>query len=159
MPINEKQFKTLIGGYGFESFEPEALELFNNELDTIMHKSMSGGRVSFVGDYFANPSNNFTTSSDGANHSMSVVTDTMARPSLEQTFKVGGFHDDKVFESALKHFRLGGGAPSKLSKVKKDETKNIFKGLVEKVFSEVRKVASKTKLLKATQVKRAVKKI
>jgi hypothetical protein len=162
--MDEKQFKNLIGGFGFESYEPAALETFNESLNQMMVKTMKGGRVSFPADYFGTPTKAWTDSPDGSNPSMSAVTDDVIRPELTSTFKVGGstFLDDvtgKVFDKVLKQHKLGGGAPKKMKKEEKEEKKNQFKVLVDNLFKEVRKVAKKTKVLKVFQMKRASKKI
>ena len=161
MSISSKQFSNLIGGYGFETYEPEALELFNSEMNSIVGKSMVGGRVSMPGDYFGSPDPNTTSANNGSNEMMASVTDVLARPSLEQTFpKVGGSaNDSKIFDVALKKYRMEGGGPSKLKSEKKEQSKIIFKDIIDKIFKEVRKIASKTKLLKVNQLKRALKKI
>jgi hypothetical protein len=170
MSISKEQFKQLIGGYGFEQFDETALEQFGDTLAPMLAKSvdavksLKGGRVSMPGEYFAHPTNFYTTNASGTNESMAHATQDYIRPSLPETFPTqagGNAKDslDSVFEKALKEYRQTGGKGLKLKKEQKQEAKTIFKGIVEWIFKEVRKVATKTKTLKGTQMKRAVKKI
>lgn len=169
--ITQQQFENIVGGYGFEKFEQGALTEFQSAIMPIMKKSLgqTGGRVTMPAEYFGSYPNVYTSNPNGTHHSMATPTDVLARPELPQTFphphpnsQWGGANDsiDGLFESALKEVRQSGGAEKKLRlrKDQKEHAKNIFRVLVDNIFQEVRKVAKKTKLLKATQVKRATRK-
>lgn len=169
MPVTEQQFAHIVGGHGFETFEDSALSSFNKSLHDIIAKSISsvqmGGRVSMPGEYFGASPNHYTSNSAGSHQSMSSATDVLARPMLEQSFPhVGGAESallDSVFEKALKDFRqqVGGGRRMRFMKAKKDESKIIFRNIVDKLMTEVRKVAKKTKVLKGGQMQRALNKL
>ena len=166
MPVTPKQFQNLIGGYGFESFEEDALDVFNKQLGSLLNITpQKGGRVSMPADYFGYPTKAWTQSDAGTNPSMSTPTDTIVRPELPSTFKVGGGEEqslEKLFQVALKDFKQTGGDNSakkkRMSKEEKAGRAHYFKNAIEKLFKEVRKVATKTKILKAVQLKRAFKK-
>lgn len=162
MPVNSKQFQKLIGGYGFESFEDDALDVFNKNVGSLLTTpTQGGGRVSMPADYFGYPTKAWTASDAGTNPSMATPTDAIARPELPSTFQVGGEEQsmEKLFQSALKDFKqTGGGKTKRMSKEDKVERAHYFKTAIEKLFKEVRKVATKAKILKAVQLKRAFKK-
>lgn len=163
MTITNDQFKKLIGGFGFETFEPSALSEFSDSLSKIVHKSMgqTGGRVSMPGEYFGYMQNGYTSDPSGTNQAMSGVD--VARYPLPETFPHSGgsgdIHVDKLFEQALKQYRQSGGGKFKLKKEQKTQAKHMFKNILEIVFKEVRKVAKKTKALSGAQMKRVMKKM
>ena len=129
--------------------------------------AQSGGRVSLPAEFFGVnvPNSNYTSNPHGSNPSMAQVTDAIARPELVQTFPVphaGGASRaamDDVFEKLLKQFRRQTGGKLRLKKEQKEQAKNIFRGFVDMLFENIRKVAKKTNLLKAMQVKKAAKKL
>jgi hypothetical protein len=163
MPVTPKQFQNLIGGYGFESYEEEALDIFNQQLGSLLNIStQKGGRVSMPADYFGYPTKAWTQTDAGTNPSMSTPTDTIVRPELPSTFQVGGEEQslDKLFQVALKDFKQsGGGKTKRMSKEEKISKAHYFKHVIKKIFADIRKVATKAKKLKAVQIKRAFKKI
>jgi hypothetical protein len=171
MPLSTKQFTNLIGGHGFEGFEQDALDVFNQNIGSLVKggstlpSPQQGGRVSMPADYFGTPTKAWTATMEGTNPSMATPTDTVVRPELASTFQLGGGIDGaKIFNEALKDFKLSGGASSssskkRMSKEEKEAKKHYFRNAIEKLFAEVRKVATKTKILKAVQLKRAFKKI
>jgi hypothetical protein len=162
--INDKEFKSLIGGYGFEGYEPSVLPQFASSLTNILQKSMeqSGGRVSLPSVFFGNHHAGYASSPNGP--VQDIVTDTVAQPGLSQTFPHrGGSHDasDTIFEKAFKSFRqnqsLSGGA-KRVKKEKKETTKFAFKAALDNMFKDIRRVAKKTKVLTEKQIKRVTKK-
>lgn len=169
MPVTEEQFSKIVGGHGFEAFDESALSSFNKSLHDIISKSISsvqmGGRVSMPGEYFGSSPNHYTATTDGSHPSMSSLTDVLARPALEQSFPHVGGSDtllDSVFEKALKDFRqqqVGGGIKMRVKKAHKEQSKIIFRSVIDRLLQEVRKVAKKTKLLKGGQIDRALKKL
>jgi hypothetical protein len=115
-------------------------------------------------DYFGHPTKAWTPDATGTNPSMATPTDAVIRPELPSTFVLtggtaAGQAADKLFESFLRSARLSGGAPKRMKKEEKERAKMLFKDRLNKLFNEVRKVASKTKILKVLQLKRATKKV
>jgi hypothetical protein len=165
MAVTKEQFSKLIGGFGFEQFEETALSEFNGSVGKLVKNSVgqSGGRVSMPSEYFGLNQNFYTNNPAGTNPSMAHSTDTIVRPSLPETFPhVGGSGDplsDTVFEKSLKAYRQsGGGKKIILKKAEKVQARHFFKAAIEKLFTDIRKVAKKTKLLKGGQVQRAFNK-
>jgi hypothetical protein len=164
--VSKEQFSKLIGGYGFETFEEGALSEFEAGLPNMITKSLgqSGGRVSMPGEYFGTGTTHYANSPNGP--ILSQVTDTVARPELTQTFPVPHYGGssvneviDELYEKSLKSFRQsGGGNKLRLKKEQKDTSKHFFRVMIENIFENIRKVAKKTNLLKANQVKRVMKK-
>ena len=171
--ITQEQFASLVGGYGFDSFEDSAFSAFKSSLGGLVERSIgegavqAGGRVSMPGEYFGSPASAHTADASGTNPSMAEVTDAIARPGLPETFPGGGPSGldavDSVYESALKWYRgvqqSGGGKRLRMKQEHKVYSRTAFRGLVNKVFGEVRKVAKKTRLLKGGQMERALHKL
>jgi hypothetical protein len=164
MSITKEQFTQLIGGFGFETFDETALPELNGTLGKMVEKSVgqTGGRVSMPSEYFGVAQNFYTSNPAGTNPSMGHPTNSIARPSLPETFPhVGGSNpnSDAIFDKLLKTYRqTGGGKKLRLKKEQKVQSKHIFQRLIEKLFADIRKVAKKTKLLKGAQVQKASKK-
>jgi hypothetical protein len=165
MSITKEQFSKLVGGYGFETFEDGALDIFNNSAKDLVEQSLgvsqTGGRVSMPSEYFGVELNHYTSNSSGTNPAMNLPNDALVRPELAESFPhVGGSSQitDTIFEKVLKDVRQSGGGNKRVKKEHKQQAKHIFRRSIDRVFNEVRKVASKTKLLKAFQMQRALKK-
>lgn len=174
--LTREQFANLIGGYGFERFEEGAVQEFQAAVAPLVGTSVGGaqsgggqteGATGMPPEFYGVdvPARVYTSNPHGSNPSMAHVTDTIARPALEQTFPVphaGGASRaamDEVFEKLLKQYRVQTGGKLRLKKAQKEEAKNIFRGFVDMLFKNIRKVAKKTNLLKAMQVKKAAKKL
>ena len=168
--LTQDQFANLVGGWGFEKFDDGAAQEFKSALMPMLESSIGqsaqfGGRVSMPGEYFGMhvPASTYTSSPQGTNPSMALVTNTTARPALPQTFPlVGGAADaemDRVFDKLLKQYRQQAGGKLRLKKAQKDSARGVFKGLVSKVFENIRKIAKKTKVLNVLQMKKALKKL
>jgi hypothetical protein len=151
-------FQNLISSYGFQEHEAEAADIFKGASQNIMAKHFmhvqNGGRVSMPLQYFGTGGSTET----GAEFPL-TVSDTIARAPLEQTFPQSGGALGSVFEDVLKQFRTHSGQKFKLSKEKKHSLKVLFADSVDKLFGKIRKIASKTKVLKASHVSKASKKI
>jgi hypothetical protein len=154
MTNTKTHFKNLISSYGFQEHESEAVDVFKGASQNIMAKHFmhvqNGGRVSLPLQYFT---------TGGSGDFPSTMTNTVARASLEQTFHQTGGALGGIFEDVLKQFRAQSGHKFKLSKEKKQSLKVLFADSIDKLFGTIRKVASKTKLLKASHVSKAAKKI
>lgn len=198
MSVSQAAFSKLIGGYGFDAYEDEALDAFNEVAHEIVDKSvqyggnggmdarvamapgmfndkqlggrvamppayfgLTGGRVAMPGEYFGLSASPSTSSSAGTNPSMSQVTDSIVRPSLPETFHVGGTGVDleKMFDSVFTALRRQSGGGKRITKDVRARAKVAFATLVNGIFVEVRKVATKAKTLTMKQLKRALKKI
>lgn len=164
--LTQEQFTKLVGGYGFEKFEDGAASEFKNALLPMLHSSVgqAGGRVTMPGEYFGMDvkSSVYTSNPSGTHPSMALVTDSVARPDLPQTFPLSGGAEstmDEMFETLLKQYRLQTGGKLRLKKEQKEGAKNMFRGLVNNLFENIRKVAKKTKLLKTQQMSKALKKM
>lgn len=164
--ITKEQFANLVGGFGFEKFEPGAETEFKNALLPMMKSSVgqAGGRVSMPGEYFGTEisSSTYTSNPQGTHASMALVTDTISRPDLPQTFPHSGGADaamDDIFEKVLKQYRKQHGGKLRLRKEQKEHAKNMFRTLVNNVFLTIRKAAKKTKVLKENYINKAVKKL
>lgn len=168
MQVTEQRFANLIGGYGFETYEQGAFDMFKDSFGRLVHdavgggQAQAGGRVSMPGDYFGLTEPG-TSSSAGTNADMAHVTDSFVRPALPATFEVsvqkGGSSED-WFDMFLKDIKQGGGvAGLRMKKEHKVAAKKYIADMISKMFKEVRKVAKKTKHLNLTQLKRALKKI
>jgi hypothetical protein len=66
---------------------------------------------------------------------------------------------DSIFENVLKQYRQQNGGKLRLRKEQKARAKNMFRGLVDNLFQNIRQVAKKTNMLKENQIKKALKKL
>lgn len=172
--ITPQQFSQLIGGFGFDAFDETAYQQFNDAVGGFVETSIagaqahSGGRVSMPGEFFGSAASAHTSDPAGTNPNMAHVTDAIVRPALPQTFSLAGGADgpldtlDSIYDSTLKWLRstvqAGGGKRIRMKPDHKQRARSMFRGIVERVFTEVRKVAKTTRHLKGTQMGRVLKK-
>ncbi len=158
MSISNQNFKALISHYGFDDFEQEALKEFHSGAKQFLTRQ-TGGHVSMPEEYFgASGATNYTSEPTGT--IMSQVNDIEIRPALEQTFPHSGGAVVKevksIFNKVLKEYRQE--KKIRLTKADKERLQKEFQLSIDNMFEKIRKVASKTKQLKATQIKRVLKK-
>lgn len=163
MSLLKEKLDDLLNAYGFKQREESVDAELENTLQDRFKKALEQkGGTSLPSDYFGSPSQSLTSATTDTD--TSTVTDTVVRPELMQTFKpqYGGARGEsaKMFEHLLKMYRATGGGDKRL-RLKKGEKENAmhaFVNMVDDVFAEVRKVASKTTNLTEFQLKRASKK-
>ena len=163
----QKAFVSHIASFGFETHDSDAVEVWEgasakwlkNHLSS--SPKMEGGRYALPGEYFALKSSNLT---DDMGDNLTQLTDQYVRPGVPETFfempRCGGGiqSTSTLFEHALKLYR----ADNKGLRLKSD-TKKLFQQKFDEFATDtinaVRKIAPKTKHLKASALTKAIKKV
>lgn len=163
----QKSFESHIATFGFETYDHEALDVWERTSTKWLKSEMSsspnmqGGRYALPGEYFALKTTNLT---DDSGNNLTQLTDQYVRPGVAETFfdtpRCGGGINatSPLFEHALKVYRAENKGV-RLKSSSKALLQQRFNAFAEDTMNGIRKLAPKTTHLKASLVAKALKKV